>query len=202
MSHLFLVRHGETIWHAENRYAGSTDIALTSKGEQQALILRDWALNARLTHLYASTMRRAIATATPAALATGLPLCTDARLREISFGRGEGLTSAEMKAQFPAEHAAFLRDPATYFLPGGEPPAEAVQRARTALNEIGDEAGPEARVLVVAHNTLIRLLLCDLLGIPLARYRELFPRLNNTALTEIELTHESASLLSFNVPLQ
>ena len=202
MSHFFLVRHGETIWHAENRYAGSTDIALTSKGEQQSLVLRDWAVNAPLTHLFASTMRRAIATATPTAQATGLSLHTDVRLREISFGRGEGLTSAEMKTQFPVEHAAFLRDPATHFLPGGEPPAEAVHRARTVLNEIGDQAGPQARVLVVAHNTLIRLLLCDLLGIPLARYRDLFPRLNNTALTEIELTRESGSLLSFNVPLQ
>jgi broad specificity phosphatase PhoE len=202
MSHFFLVRHGETIWHAENRYAGSTDIALTSNGEQQALALRNWAVAAHLTHLYASTMRRAIATAAPTAQATGLELHTDARLREVSFGRGEGLTSAEMKAQFPAERAAFLRDPATHFLPGGEPPAEAVHRARTALNEIADTAGPTARILVVAHNTLIRLLLCDLLGITLARYRDFFPKLNNTALTEVELTRETASLLSFNVPLQ
>jgi len=25
MTHLYLVRHGATIWHAENRYAGTTD---------------------------------------------------------------------------------------------------------------------------------------------------------------------------------
>jgi hypothetical protein len=54
MSHFFLVRHGETIWHAENRYAGSTDIDLTLQGEQQPLVLRGWALNAQLMHLYAS----------------------------------------------------------------------------------------------------------------------------------------------------
>ena len=29
MSHLILTRHGETVWHHGNRYAGSTDIALT-----------------------------------------------------------------------------------------------------------------------------------------------------------------------------
>jgi probable phosphoglycerate mutase len=82
MSHFFLVRHGETIWHAENRYAGSTDIDLTLQGEQQPLVLRGWALNAQLMHLYASTMRRAIATATPTVQATGLSLHTDARLRK------------------------------------------------------------------------------------------------------------------------
>lgn len=34
-SRLLLVRHGETEWHAENRYAGVTDVALTPKGVAQ-----------------------------------------------------------------------------------------------------------------------------------------------------------------------
>ena len=29
MTYLVLVRHGETVWHAENRYAGVSDVALT-----------------------------------------------------------------------------------------------------------------------------------------------------------------------------
>lgn len=31
MSRLILVRHGETVWHKENRYAGRTDVALAVK---------------------------------------------------------------------------------------------------------------------------------------------------------------------------
>jgi len=58
-------------------------------------------------------------------------------------------------------------------------------------------------VLVVAHNTLLRLGLCVLLGLPVARYRQVFPRLDNVAVTEIALPHDGigpAALLSLNVP--
>ncbi len=42
-SRLLLVRHGETEWHAENRYAGISDVALTEKGLRQAEELGGWA---------------------------------------------------------------------------------------------------------------------------------------------------------------
>ncbi|CAM5739854.1 hypothetical protein SBADM41S_01740 [Streptomyces badius] len=42
-------------------------------------------------------------------------------------------------------------------------------------------------MLVVAHNTLLRIARCDLLGLPLGRYRRIFPRLDNGAVTEIEI---------------
>ena len=35
MTDLVLVRHGETVWHAENRYAGVSDVALTPRGESR-----------------------------------------------------------------------------------------------------------------------------------------------------------------------
>jgi len=33
MTTFFLARHGETVWHAEHRYAGNSDVALTRHGE-------------------------------------------------------------------------------------------------------------------------------------------------------------------------
>jgi len=36
MTYLVLVRHGETVWHAEDRDAGVSDIALTTRGLEQA----------------------------------------------------------------------------------------------------------------------------------------------------------------------
>jgi probable phosphoglycerate mutase len=59
-------------------------------------------------------------------------------------------------------------------------------------------------VLVVAHNTLLRLGMCALLDLPISRYRQLFPRLDNAAITELRLPAgraEPASLLSLNIPL-
>lgn len=203
MSRIVLVRHGETVWHAENRYAGSSDIELTPKGLEQAQQLAAWARTAGLAAIWASGLSRAQITARPAAETAGLPLQVDERLNELHFGRGEGLTDAEMEREFPEARAAFKRDPAANPLPEGEDPRRAAERGVAALHDIA-AAAPEGRSLVVAHNTLIRLMLCQLLGIPLARYRTVFPRLSNGTLTEIAFSRQSgraAALLSFNAPL-
>lgn len=203
MSRIVLVRHGETIWHAENRYAGRSDVPLTARGCEQAAQLAAWARRAELIAVWSSPLSRARCTAQPAADALCVPLRTDARLAEIDFGGGEGLTAAEMEARFPAERAAFLRDPARHPLPGGEDPAAAADRGVAALRDIASGA-PGERCLVITHNTLIRLMLCRLLDIPLSRYRTVFPRLANGTLTEIDVTPQSrgpAALLAFNSPL-
>ncbi|QFY12315.1 histidine phosphatase family protein [Nonomuraea phyllanthi] len=200
MTDLVLVRHGETVWHAENRYAGLSDVELTPRGHDQAALLAGWAVGAGLDGIWASTLGRARVTAAAAAGKAGLDLRTDARLRELDFGQGEGLTSAEMAARFPEARAAFESDPAAHPLPGGEDPREAAERFVAALHDIA--AAHEGRVLVVAHTTAIRLALCRLIGVPLGEYRRLFPRLDNCALTELRLREgRRAALLQYNSPI-
>ncbi len=201
MSRIVLVRHGETIWHAENRYAGSSDIALSDRGMQQAQALASWARYAGLSRLHVSPLSRARATAQAVEEILQITSKVDPRLREINFGEGEGLTSREMAERFPENYAAFREDPVKHFLPGGEDPMRAIARGREALREIAARAGPEARVMVIAHNTLIRLLLCDLLGIAPGRYRQVFPELGNVSVNEIVLTENTAALLHFNLPI-
>jgi broad specificity phosphatase PhoE len=200
MTHLYLVRHGATVWHAENRYAGTTDVALDPGGYAQAERLAVWASDARLAAIWCSPLNRARETAAPSARAAGVEPRIDERLREIDFGQIEGKTMAEAEQLFPKEIRRFKADPATYPMPGGEDPHQAARRAVSALRDIAS-AYPQERVLVVAHNTLIRLALCSLFGIPLARYRTVFPTVRNGALTEIGLADESAALLQYNSPL-
>jgi probable phosphoglycerate mutase len=106
-----------------------------------------------------------------------------------------------MRERFPDRYAAFCSDPVKHHLPGGEDPRAAIARGRAALMDAASEAGPEGRVLVIAHSTLIRLLLCDLLGVAPSRYRQVFPDLGNVSLNEIRLDAGSAALLHFNVPI-
>ncbi|MGW1774862.1 histidine phosphatase family protein [Streptomyces sp. NPDC002104] len=192
-----LVRHGETVWHTENRYAGRADIALTERGLRQAEELADWARTRSFDAVLHSPLSRARLTAAPAARAIGATPREDPRLYEIDFGRGEGLNLAEMAERFPEEHAAFLRDPVTHHLPGGEDPRAAADRARACLEEVHREF-PGGRILVVAHNALFRVLLCELLGIDLSAYRQVFPVLDNGTLTEIRLGAGRPALLRFN----
>lgn len=195
---LVLVRHGETPWHAENRYTGVSDIGLTGTGARQARELAAWAATRPITTVVSSPLRRAHETAAPAAEALGLPVSVDKRLSEVDFGAGEGRTRAEMAELFPDALERFHAAPASNPLPGGEAGTAAVERAWPAVEELAAGGGT---VLLVAHSTLLRLLLCRMLGIPLDDYRRRFPALHNTATTSLTLHPHGAALHTFNVPM-
>ena len=199
VTELVLARHGETLWHTENRYAGRSDVELAADGHRQAEALAGWAAGAGLHAVVCSPLQRAVHTATPAARAAGLPLRTDPRLVEVDFGAGDGHTREEMETLFPDALAAFLAAPASSPLPGGETGPDAVERALPVLTEA--VAAGHRRVLVVAHQTLLRLLLCQLLSIPLDHYRSVFPRLEGAARTVVRpAAHGPAALVALNVP--
>ena len=63
MTELVLVRHGETVWHVDNRYAGRSDVELTERGHDQGAQLARWAADAGLDAVLTSPLRRAHETA-------------------------------------------------------------------------------------------------------------------------------------------
>ncbi|MBK3647520.1 histidine phosphatase family protein, partial [Streptomyces sp. MBT33] len=83
--------------------------------------------------------------------------------------------------------------------PGAEDPVAAAGRGAAALRRIAAAHDGE-RVLVVAHNTLLRLVLCRLLSIPLGEYRRVFPQLRNAAVTELRMDPDRVGLISLNLP--
>jgi probable phosphoglycerate mutase len=200
MTDLVVVRHGETVWHHEHRYAGASDIALTPLGLQQAAQLARWAVGARVAAVWASPLRRARVTALACAEKLGMSMVVDERLRELDFGSAEGLTPDELEDRFPEAMRAFRADPVRNHLPGGEDPVDGAARFTECLREIA--AGHDGeRVLVVAHGTAMRLAMCALLGLPLREYRQTFPMVRNAAITELRLVDGAASLLEFNTPI-
>jgi probable phosphoglycerate mutase len=197
---LMLARHGQTVWHAENRYAGVTDVDLTDTGRAQAEALGRWAAAHPVDAVWTSTLSRAVATAEPACRALGLTPHREPALRECDFGVVEGRTLAEFAVTDPDRAAAFRQDPVGHPFPEAEDPRTAAARGAAALRRIA-AAHPDQRVLVVAHNTLLRLVLCKLLAIPLTDYRRVFPRLRNGAVSELRLDPGgSTALLSLNLP--
>ncbi|MFF8911875.1 histidine phosphatase family protein [Streptomyces sp. NPDC015032] len=196
---LLLVRHGQTVWHAENRYAGVSDIALTDEGRRQARQLGEWAARHPVDAIWTSALTRAVETAEPACWALGLVPRREHDLRECDFGEVEGRTLAEFAAECPERAREYRADPVAHPFPGAEDPRAAAARGAMALRRIAD-GHPGQRVLVVAHNTLLRLVLCELLSIPLGAYRRVFPRLLNGAVSEVRIGEEGGALLSLNVP--
>lgn len=199
MTDFVLVRHGETVWSSEQRYAGGTDVALSDAGREQAGRLTGWVAQAGLAEVWSSSLIRARETAAIAIRDTTLSLRVDPRLAELDFGEAEGLTVEQMRDRFPDRRFAFERDPASYHLPGSESPQQALGRALDCLQEIAAVNG-EGRVLVVIHTTLIRLLVCHLLGVPLKNYRRRLPTVSYATLTELRLQDGEAAMLTFNAP--
>jgi probable phosphoglycerate mutase len=198
---VLLARHGQTAWHEPERYAGSSDIPLDATGEAQARSLARHVATMGLTSLVASPLIRAAATATPVAEATGLPVRTDDRLRELHFGVAEGRGIDSLREERPETVERFLEDPAAHHFPGGEPPAKAARRVSAAIEDLV-AADPGGTVLVIFHGTLLRLLLCATLGIPLGDYRRRFPRVDSVALTELRFPpNRSAGLYTYNAPV-
>ena len=197
MTEIIFVRHGETVWHAENRYAGISDIALTAKGLEQGKKLANWAETAQLSAIYSSELKRAKLTAEFSCQKTGLELNVEKRLNEVDFGKGEGLTRDEMKLNFPEELAKFIEAPADNPLPDGEKGVNAIERANPVIKEI-IEKFPKGKVLIVAHSTLIRLLLCKFMNIDLNEYRTRFPEIENCALNILNFESDQINVIELN----
>jgi 2,3-bisphosphoglycerate-dependent phosphoglycerate mutase len=114
MSTLVLLRHGESTWNAENRFTGWTDVALSSRGEQEA---RD-AGTLMLTHgalpdvVHTSLLTRAIRSAEITIDGLGrawLPVRRTWRLNERHYGALQGLNKKDTAARYGVEQVAQWR---------------------------------------------------------------------------------------------
>ena len=169
MTHLTLVRHGQTDWNLARRIQGSTDIPLNETGRADAV--RAAEKLALTTHhaVYTSPLLRARETAEIIADRLGLEVAGIVPdIREREFGDGEGMLVEEYIQAYGDWHAE---------VPGAESLREVGERSITALHEIAREARrrstPRAEsVIVVAHGGVIRAVIDHVSGGTLPREGE------------------------------
>ena len=167
---ILLARHGETAWNAEGRYQGQEDIALSPVGEAQARALGERLRDVRIDRAVASPLKRALRTAELALGDERLgKLVTDAGLMEIAHGTWEGLLAAEIRERDPDRLHAWRHAPHEVLMPEGESLQHVLDRAWPALQRHIEGLGEHDTLLVVAHDAVNRVLLCKVLGLPLAR---------------------------------
>jgi probable phosphoglycerate mutase len=168
---LYLVRHGATQLSAENRFAGAVGVDLSEEGRAQVQRLARRLSDDRITATYTSPLSRTVETAEILAAPHRLTLRKRDGLREISHGRWEGLTRAEVEQRYPAEYAAWEEDPFTFAPQDGESGVGVLSRALPVIREIV-LAHPNQTVLVVSHKATLRLLMSSLLGFDPRGYRD------------------------------
>lgn len=168
LTHVILLRHGETDWNAELRMQGHRDIPLNAAGRAQALAAAPSVAALAPDVIVSSDLQRAALTADAVGDVLGLPVARDSRLRETSMGQWEGLTRDDITAGWPGAWERW-RDTSYHAAPpGGESRIEVAARASEVVAELD---GTDARrALLVAHGGLIVGLTGYLLNLPHAAW--------------------------------
>jgi probable phosphoglycerate mutase len=206
-----LWRHGQTVWNAERRFQGQSDIPLDGTGQAQAERAARLLAGLRPDLIVSSDLSRAASTAAPLARLTGLEVMFDKDLRERHGGCWEGLTDTEIRARYPAEHANWTP-------PDGEPSSVVADRVAAALQRVaavlaeglvlatgpvlagGAAAEPDLTTglaVVVSHGAALRLGMSRLLGMPEELFGALGP-LSNCSWSVLGRRHGRWRLLEHN----
>ncbi len=163
---LYILRHGETEWNAENRLQGRFDSALTETGKQQAQRQHAILKTCDLTDFVALTspQGRAFHTASIALFGLTDGIDTDTRLREIGVGDWAGACRDDVMMATPNAKDTFdLYE----YAPGGEGFAALHARCVAFLN------GLDRPAVLVTHGITSRMLRLIVLDLPIENLRDL-----------------------------
>ena len=147
---LYVARHGQTQWNAENKVCGLTDQPLTAAGIAQAEALAEQAVPLGIDLILTSPLRRAHRMADIIAARCGAEVIVEDRLIEQNYGIYEGASR-----QDPGFLAAKRQFPCRY--PGGESMLDMAGRLYPLLREI-KEKYPEKTVLLACHGGVCRVI--------------------------------------------
>ncbi len=150
---LVAIRHAPTLWNAERRLQGRTDVPLSPEGEAAA---RAWRLDPawRGYRVIASPLARAATTAR--LLFPGRKIATDVRLIEMNFGGWEGKTLAELRGTPGSDAESRERMGLDFQPPNGESPRQVQARIAPLLAKIAVRGEP---TIVITHKAVLRALL-------------------------------------------
>jgi probable phosphoglycerate mutase len=162
LSHLYLIRHGETAWSLSGQHTSRTDIPLTEKGERDARQLAKRLDAVRFSEVLTSPRLRARQTCDLAGFGTRSRIDLD--LAEWDYGDYEGLRSAEIHQLQPDWN--IFRDGC----PHGESPGEISARADRLLAGLRRRQG---NVAVFSHGHFGRVLAARWINAPVDEGRRL-----------------------------
>ncbi len=183
-----LIRHGQP--EGGRRYRGQIDDPLSKVGwvEMREAVGDHcpWEL------VVTSPLSRCVAFADELASRHDLPLMVEPRFKEIGFGAWEGMTPEELTLDDPLRLMRFQQAPSAHLPPGAEPIEAFSERVATAWAAITRRhAG--THLLMVVHAGVIRMVLREVLTLPLdAVFRIEVPY---AALTRVRIEQQGEYIL-------
>ena len=195
MGNIYIVRHGETIWNAEGRIQGHTDVELTGRGKEQARATAGRLAGIHFDVAYSSDMSRTRDTAVIILGERETPLHSVPELREYNKGVFEGLTPEEYRQRYPDLFQASLVNDPDFAPPGGETIRQCQARLSCFTGMLKDKH-LEEDVLIVGHGGSLRSGIVSLLGLPLEANWKFV--MHNCALSVIRSYPDNAVMHLYN----
>jgi broad specificity phosphatase PhoE len=192
---LIVVRHGETDWTRDGRYAGARDTPLNAVGLRQCQATAAALAERPVAAIYATPLERARMSAEIIAKPHRLEVAIEAAFREMMFGAWEGMTREEVAATFPELCRLWWETPHLVEVPGGETLAQVRARVVEGFAELRAAHEGETAVLV-SHGVVIRLLVLDALGLGADRLWSL--EASPAGITELEYEGDWAIIHRMN----
>ncbi len=164
MKHLYIIRHGETTWNAEQRMQGRLDSPLNNKGRAQAQLHGETLQRmGGVDYVLASPSGRTRETTAILNRFLQVPVDYDEALMERDCGLWSGFTVDEIAAQYPDEWVARDVDPYHHRPPQGENLPDLITRVTSCLAALA--ALPHERIALVTHGVMSRAILTHYLGL-------------------------------------
>ncbi len=182
---IWLIRHGETEWSLSGAHTGHTDIPLTETGEEQASALGSRLGSKEFALVLTSPLQRARRTCDLAGF--GAHAATDPNLMEWNYGRYEGKTTTEIRAERPG-WLIFGDGPVD-----GETLEQVADRARAVIDRCLAAGGD---VALFSHGHLLRVLAACWLGLPPVTGRHF--ALGTASISVLGWEHETRVIRTWN----
>ena len=155
-----MVRHGQSVANAENKFAGHSNFDLTELGHRQAKLAAEYLVKReKVDIIYSSDLSRAHNTAVPFAELYGLPINDTAELREMFAGLWEGRIVSELCDEYREDMLAWRDNFSNARCTGGESVEELYERMVPAVCSIAKQNLGKT-VLMATHATPVRAIDC------------------------------------------
>lgn len=161
MAILVLIRHGQSLWNAENRFTGWTDIGLSKKGEKEAKAAGEKLENVSFDVVHTSALMRAQRTAEIIIknnkISENIPTYKDERLNERHYGSLQGLNKTETAEKYGPEQVHIWRRSFDIAPPDGESLKMTAERTLPYFKEdVLKHLNEGKNVLISAHGNSLR----------------------------------------------
>ncbi|MBS0848630.1 adenosylcobalamin/alpha-ribazole phosphatase [Citrobacter sp. JGM124] len=162
---LWLVRHGQTQANLDKRYSGQSETPLTPVGLDQALAVGEKLQHLSFDKVFCGESGRVQQTTQRVLQQRKLPVITTPLVNEMFFGDWEMHSALELTEKYPTQYAAWCDDWQNVVPPAGESFTAFYQRIAQFIAQLKCE-DKQANILVVSHQGVLSLLICQLLKLP------------------------------------